>query len=212
MVQCPSCERLQEPRLICADCAAPLVCSIDCFAALGLTRKLQIDSDTLEGCYHDLGRRLHPDRFANAPAKLRDLSLRATALLTRAYRTLRDPVSRGRYWLELNGRKLAENNQQVPPELAAIVFEAQEELSELRAASAPDGVEALPVKNRRAQVRELLDGLGAELEENFGAFDRIDAKPSDELFDQLKRILAATGYLRTLARDIEKAIDRRAAA
>ena len=65
---------------------------------------------------------------------MRDASLRGTALLTRSYRTLRDPVTRGLYWLELNGRSSLENNNRVPPELAELVFEAQEQLAELRAA------------------------------------------------------------------------------
>jgi len=212
MVQCSSCARLQEPRLICSECAGPLACSLDCFAALGLARKLQIDQSRLELAYHDLGRKLHPDRFANAPAKLRDLSLRATALLTRAYRTLREPVHRGLYWLELNGCKLAENNQQVPAELAALVFEAQEELSELRAAPSSHSPEATAVIERQAQVSRMLQGLASELEENFIAFDRVEAEPPDELFNQLRNILSMTSYLTTLARDIAKALDRRVAA
>ncbi|HXR25473.1 MAG TPA: hypothetical protein VN742_08945, partial [Candidatus Binataceae bacterium] len=81
-MQCPSCARLQEPRLICPECKAPLAYNLDCFAALGLPRKLQIDLAMLESSYHNLGRTLHPDRFANASPQVRDASLRATALLT----------------------------------------------------------------------------------------------------------------------------------
>src|SRR3984893_16023434 len=127
MFKCPSCERDQEPRLLCAQCGAPLGAGLDCFAALGVPRKLTLDPAQLEQLYHDLGRRIHPDRFAGKSAKLRDASLRGTALLTRAYRTLRDPVSRGLYWLELNGHKLAENNKRVPAALAEMVFEVQEQ-------------------------------------------------------------------------------------
>src|SRR5512136_1070542 len=110
MVQCPSCARIQEPRIVCSHCGAPIAADVDLFAALSVPRKLQIDLGRLEQAYHDLGRRIHPDRFASSPIALRDSSLRATATLTRAYRTLRDPVSRGLYWLELNGHKLRENN------------------------------------------------------------------------------------------------------
>ena len=104
----------QEPRLLCAECGAPLAAELDCFAALGLPRKLTLDPARLERRYHELSRKIHPDRFASKGPKVRDASLRATALLTRSYRTLRDPVSRGLYWLELNGEKLAENNKRVP--------------------------------------------------------------------------------------------------
>src|ERR1700720_2267163 len=134
MIECLSCGRRQEPSLICAECGAPLAAPLDCFAALGLPRKLTIDLDALERRYHELSRKIHPDRFASKGPKVRDASLRATATLTRAYRTLRDPVSRGLYWLELNGHKLRENNQRVPQELAELVFEVQEQIAGLRAA------------------------------------------------------------------------------
>src|SRR5262249_32717284 len=55
----------------------------------------------------------------------------------RAYRTVRDPIARGRYWLELHGTPLGERNKQVPPALAELVFETQEQLAELRGASDP---------------------------------------------------------------------------
>ncbi len=90
-------------RAFCVLSAAPHGSELDYFAAMGLPRKLLIDPVCLEETYHDLGRRIHPDRFASSPVKLRDASLRATALLTRSYRTLRDPISRGLYWLELAG-------------------------------------------------------------------------------------------------------------
>jgi molecular chaperone HscB len=203
---------LQQPRLRCAECGSPLACNLDCFTALGLSRKLRIDGEALERAYHDLGRQLHPDRFANAPGATRDLSLRSTAQLTRAYRTLRDPVSRGLYWLELNGRRLAENNQQVNPELAAMVFEAQEELSELRAAAGPGAAEVSAVKDRLSSVQGELDQLQARLERSFEAFDGVEAEPSEQLFNELKKTLSEIAYLRTLARDIEKTLDRSAAA
>jgi len=95
MIKCQSCAHVQEPRLLCVECGAPLGAPLDLFAALRLPRKLTLDPAQLEQTYHDLGRRIHPDRFAGSDATLRDLSLRSTALLTRAYRTLRDPVSRG---------------------------------------------------------------------------------------------------------------------
>ncbi len=138
MVECLSCGRRQEPQLICADCGTPLsaAVSLDCFAALGLPRKLSIDLAALERVYHELSRKIHPDRFASRDVAIRDASLRATALLTRAYRTLRDPTARGLYWLELNGEKLAENNKRVPVDLAELVFEVQEQLADMQDAPA----------------------------------------------------------------------------
>src|SRR5260370_1118302 len=84
MVECLSCGRRQEPRLICADCGTPLSAALDSFAALGFPRKLSIDLAALERSYHELSRKIHPDRFASREVAIRDASLRATALLTRS--------------------------------------------------------------------------------------------------------------------------------
>jgi molecular chaperone HscB len=214
MLQCPSCARSQEPRLICSQCGSPLAADLDLFAALGLMRLLQIDIADLESAYHDLGRRIHPDHFASASPEIREASLRATALVTRAFRTLRDPVSRGRYWLELHGYKLAENNQQVPPDLAELVFEVQEQLSELRAsreegeARMREGMIELSAK--RASLQGLLDELYAELVENFAGFDAGGGPDPNHLFAELKVILSQIAYLKTLLRDVDRELNNSA--
>lgn len=216
MVQCPSCARLQEQRLICSDCKAPLASNLDCFAALGLPHKLQIDLARLEHVYHDLGRTLHPDRFASASPKVRDASLRATALLTRSYRTLRDPAARATYWLELHGHKLAENNQGVPPALAGLVFEAQDELAEMRDVAGSGGPESVALREgvqaRQVEVDSLLEESGAQLESIFAALDGAGDSPPADLVARLKATLAEGKYLGTLMRDLRKALDSRTAA
>jgi molecular chaperone HscB len=210
MLQCPSCARRQEPRLLCSRCGAPLAAELDLFAALALPRLLQIDVAELESAYHDLGRRIHPDRFASASPQVRNASLRATALVTRAYRTLRDPVSRGLYWLELHGHKLAENNQ-LPPDLAELVFEVQEQLSELRATREQQGSGAregiIELTAKRASLQGLMDELYAELVENFAGFDGGGGPDPNQLFAELKIILSKIAYLRTLLRDVDRELD-----
>ena len=211
MVRCPSCGRLQEAQLVCAECGAPLASNLDYFAALALPHKLQIDTAKLQETYHQLGRRIHPDRFAASSIKLKDASMRATALLTRAYRTLREPVSRGLYWLELNGRKLSDNNQQVPADLAATVFEVQEQLAELRAARAEDAESAqsmrAEVTAQRDQLREAMSALEHELANNFARWDAANGHDHEALFAELKTTLSKLAYMRTLLRDVEKELD-----
>jgi molecular chaperone HscB len=212
MLQCPSCSRLQEPRLICSHCGSPLpAVELDLFAAVGLPRQLQIGISSLESTYHELGRRIHPDRFASSSSEVRDASLKATALLTRAHRTLRDPVSRGLYWLELHGHKLSENNNQVPPDLAELVFEVQEQLGNLREALEQNKLaardQAVELTVTQARLQGLIDELYAELVENFAAFDGGEGDP-DERFAQLKAVLSKIAYLRTLMRDVTGELER----
>jgi len=215
MIECLSCGRRQEPRLICADCGTPLSASLDSFDALGLPRKLSIDLAALERIYHDLSRKIHPDRFASRDARIRDASLRATAMLTRSYRTLRDPTQRGLYWLELIGEKLSENNKRVPAELAELVFEVQEQLASMRDASADSGLVA-DVEKRRGELQATMDETVAELERNFNRWDRvlpgIPEKDLKMLTTELKAILSKIAYLRTLIRDVDRALENSKAA
>ena len=193
---------------MCSECGTPIAAELDYFAALGIPRRLTLDPRQLENLYHDLGRRLHPDRFAGSAAAIRNASLSATALLTRAFRTLRDPVSRGLYWLELQGEKLASDNQKVPPELAEMIFDVQETLAELRSAH---GGDAAAVRDQiaasKAQVQASIGESLADLERNFARWDASVNHDAD-LIVQLKAILSRIAYLRTLSRDIERALEQ----
>jgi molecular chaperone HscB len=183
---------------------------------MGLPRRLTISGAALERTYHDLGRKIHPDRFAQSSVALRSASMRATAVLTRAYRVLRDPISRGLYWLELHGHKLSENNQNVPPELAELVFETQEQLAEMRAARENNDREAesiaAEVAGRRDQLEAAIDSMNAELAGNFAAFDSDDGSKREALFAELKAILSKIAYMRTLLRDVGRALETAKAA
>ena len=208
MIKCPSCAAQIAPQLVCSQCGAPLPHDLDCFAALGIPRSLTIDPGQLETAYHELSRKVHPDRFATKSAALRDWSLRATSLLTRAYRTLRDPVGRGLYWLELNGDKLSDNNNRVPPDLAELVFEVQEQLEELP--RNPSCESRREIESRRLALQSTLNDANARLAENFGKWNggRTDRKA---LTDELKSVLSRIAYLRTLIRDVDRALEETSA-
>jgi molecular chaperone HscB len=210
MIECPSCGRRQGPRLICENCGAPLGAEVDRFAALALPRKLVLDSAALERVYHDLSRKIHPDRFAQGSARVRDASLRSTALLTRSYRTLRDPITRGLYWLELQGEKLADNNNTVPPDLAELVFEVQDELSELRDAGSDLPRLRERTSARRAELETAIQGLQGDLARNFERWDA--GGDARQLAAELKTVLSKIAYLRTLIRDVDRELENLKAA
>jgi molecular chaperone HscB len=192
--------------LVCARCAAvqPLAPEGDLFAVLGLPRRLEVDASELEDRYHAASRAVHPDRFQTAGPEERDLSLRASAMVNRAYRTLRDPIARGRYWLELHGRRLGEGGPQVPAAIAAEVFETQEKLEELRSAGSNAGAETLrtEVKGLRDGLEARIAGLRAEIEERY----RTPGGDGSSGLDELARRLEEVAYLRTLLGDVEETI------
>jgi molecular chaperone HscB len=203
--QCWRCEAHVGPVLVCPQCEAPqpVPPGADLFALLGLPRHLTVDRDDLERRWHAASRALHPDRHQTAGARDRELSLAASAAINEAHRTLRDPIARGRYWLELHGNPLGERNNQVPPALAAFVFETQEELEALRESPRESAVRAR-VEGVRRDVAEKVQALQSSLVERYGAW--ADAE-SPATLDELKRGLSEIAYLGTLLDDVETALE-----
>src|SRR5512140_136966 len=101
----------------------------DYFSYLGLPRKLQITLDDLEQRFRALSRQFHPDYYYNATAAERRASLERSSYLNDAYRTLRDPVHRVEYLLNLEGfapRGPEQASKQVPAALLEEVFALNE--------------------------------------------------------------------------------------
>jgi len=118
---------------------------LDYFAILGLPRRLNIDSAELERRFRGLSRECHPDYFVHASAPERRASVERSSHLNDAYRTLKHPISRIEYLLELEGFPLkppvtkdAKDASapaappRVPPALLEQVFALNEELDAAR--------------------------------------------------------------------------------
>jgi molecular chaperone HscB len=206
--ECWHCSGRTGLGLVCLHCEAPqpLPLAADLFSVLGLPRRLVVDRAALEERYHAASRVVHPDRHQAAAERNRELSLVASAAVNRAYRTLRDPVARGRYWLELHGAPLGERNNQVPPALASFVFDTQEQLEELRDGAGGDARRA--VEDVRVELDGRVRGLVAELEDHYAAWDASEAA-SAAVLDELKRRLSEIAYLTTLQEDVEQALEER---
>lgn len=226
-IRCWRCQSEIPVTVFCPRCEAiqPLPAHIDYFRVLGVERNLALDEATLSTHYYDLSRRLHPDLYQTATAQEQQASLNNSALVNRAYRTLRDPAQRGVYWLELHGEKLSTNNNRVPPQLASLVFSVQEQLEELRDARRA-GKEAevgsalaeiqTQLKERRAMMQAALVQNFSQWQDQKGESSSLpagggqDASPLTDtpaLLAGLKSVLSEIAYLRTLLRDVEKEND-----
>jgi len=99
------------------------------FELFGLSPSYGLDKEVLERSYRELQARVHPDRFAHAGDAERRASLQWTTRVNEAYRTLKDPVQRGKHVLELHGVDVAfETNTQMPTEFLMQQLELREEL------------------------------------------------------------------------------------
>lgn len=187
----------------------------DYFSFLGLPRKLQIDAATLEQNFRALSRQFHPDYFYNASPVERRASLERSSYLNDAYRTLKQPITRIEYLLELEGLGTAgpsESTKQVPPALLEEVFALNEELDEIREARA-DGAPADAVKTRLEQARQPIEAKRAahekQLQELSSQWDASLGPQSSEV--QRREVLAALrermlerNYINNLLAGIER--------
>ena len=125
-----------------------------------------VDVNTLTERYRQLQRSVHPDNFADASDRDRRMSVQQASLINEAYQTLKDPLKRARYLLQLAGVEMDdESNTVMDTEFLMRQMELREELADVRGASDP--LAALDAFNReinsrlkhmRAELGELFDG------------------------------------------------------
>jgi molecular chaperone HscB len=73
------------------------------FELFGLPARFAVDAAALEARYHELQREVHPDRFAAAPDAERRVSMQLATRVNEAYQTLKSPLERAVYILQLRG-------------------------------------------------------------------------------------------------------------
>ncbi len=215
VTSCWNCRAAVTGAHFCASCGKvqPLPAGASYFAFFGLPQKLTIEPASLEGQFHMLSWKLHPDNFVRAGELERTLSLQRSSQLNDAYRTLRDPIARVEYLLEhLGVRKEGTTKQQAPPELLEEVFELNESLDELRDARAAGGdVAALQGRLEVAQqnFQEDLDDLDTDLAALGRDWDAAvdfggeDAKKT-ALLARMNEVLNRRAYIRNLVAGVQK--------
>ena len=135
------------------------------FELFGLAPAYLLEVQALEKAYRDIQSRVHPDRFANAGDAERRASLQWTTRVNEAYRTLKDPVQRGKHVLELHGVDVAfETNTQMPTDFLLQQLELREELE-----SALDAKDAARLDRLRAGLRGQQQALEREIGEAIDA-------------------------------------------
>lgn len=162
------------------------------FQLFGLPAGFEVDGEALALRYRDLQRAVHPDRFAGASDRERLLSVQQASLINEAFQTLKDPLARARYLLQLNGIELSDTDTAMEPMFLMEQMELREALDEVRAAADPFA--ALNAVRDRAEQRER--GLMADLADLFGgAPETLQAAP--ELVRKLQ-------FMRKLLQEVDE--------
>ncbi|MDH3218983.1 MAG: Fe-S protein assembly co-chaperone HscB [Gammaproteobacteria bacterium] len=155
------------------------------FELFGLSPVFDIDL----ACLHDAQRRLqasyHPDRFVGSTDQDKRLSVQMASRVNQAYETLRDPVKRSRYLLEINGARLPDDSETTSDTTFLMEqIELREELESCRHAE-----DALDRCDRiEARLARRADELAGEFVDCFEAKAFEDALESSRKMQFIQRI------------------------
>jgi molecular chaperone HscB len=199
---CPQCTRI-----------LPLGRPLDYFRFLGLPRKLNVPAADLERRFRELSRQFHPDFFYNATPAERRASLERSSYLNDAYRTIKEPIGRVEYLLQLEGLAAGtpqEASKQVPPALLEEVFALNEELDEIRSLRAGQPADAdlrsrldrarLPIERKRAEHEAQLQDLSAR----WDALPDANEAGRRAVLEALRERMLERSYINNLLAGIEK--------
>jgi len=202
---------------------------MDYFSFFGLPRKLNLDTAWLEKEFYRLSRKLHPDVYARASADEQSWSLQRSSSLNDAYRTLKDPVARTEYLLQLEGVQLEEQSrtatdkaratgeqkqQVVPPDLLEEVFELNIQLEEMRMSKKlgeeEEGI-VRDLQTAKARFEGMLNQSTDELKRLWNDWDLvIELNAQDPkrvaVRDKMVELLNRRNYIRNLVRDVNEAL------
>ena len=137
----------------------------DFYELFGLHRRFRIDEAALELAYHDLQGRVHPDRYAHLPDSEKRLSMQWATQVNEGFRTLRKPLSRATYLLELMGIDAGlHTNTAMSPTFLMEQMEWREAVEEARAAGESEELAQLHTRLRQ-HSREVFDELARQCDD-----------------------------------------------
>ena len=178
------------------------------FSLLGLPVSFIIDKQTLNNNYHELQRSVHPDKFANASAQQRRLSVQKAAQINDALQTLKNPTQRSIYLLSLYGIELGDNNNSIEPAFLMQQMELRESLSQVNDKADPltelDSIMA-KVKSLIKQTINTLDDVFASLFQEQKVQDQKVQQEQDAL---LKKATSETLKMQFLNRLQEECLNK----
>lgn len=166
----------------------------DFFGLFGLPRAFAIDEAKLDQAWHELQARVHPDRHAHLSDAEKRASMQWATRVNEGYRTLRKPLPRAQYLLELAGVDAGlETNTAMSPAFLMEQMEWREAVEEARQAGDVDALESLHLR-LRAHAKEVMAGLGEDLD---------DKTDFDAAADTVRRLM----FIEKLQHEIDDALE-----
>jgi len=167
------------------------------FELFELPVSYDVDLNQIQQHYMALQKQVHPDKFASGSDQEKRLSMQQTSWINEAQATLKDPVLRANYLLQLKG---ADNDQGSETTMDAAFLmqqlEMRERLENIKNETDPLSVLDSMAKEIRLSAKTMMAGFTSSYEEN--QFD--DAR---EWIRKLQFLKKATTEINALTADIE---------
>lgn len=215
---CWHCQSEVTGEYFCDRCVKvqPLSKESDYFTCFGLPRLLTIDPQALETKFYELSRTFHPDFFQRKTDAEQAISLDNSALLNTAYRTLKDPIRRAEYLVQLEAGSVKDIRTSPPADLFEEILELQEDLDEFRTASSDDQIserDRLRTKlmDKHEHLEQRQQAMESDLLSLFTKWDRLQMQDDHDqalraeknaTLKQMREILSNRTYLRNIANDL----------
>lgn len=185
-----------EPRVVVTTFTLDF--SADYFALFGLARAQGIDAAALETRFRDIQAQVHPDKHTQGSDANQRLAMQWATRVNEAYQTLKSPLARARYLLQLQGHDAqVESNTSMPMEFLVAQMELREAVAEARVGADDTALDGLrrtlvaEMKGEYQRLQELIDtrqdfAVAAELVRQL----MFQEKLLHEIDDALEAVLA----------------------
>ena len=213
---CWHCQSEVSGEYFCERCVKvqPVSKEADYFTCLGFPRRLTIDPQKLEAKFYELSRAFHPDFYQNKSETEQAISLSNAATLNTAYRTLRDPLQRAEYLLDLEAGAVKEIRTSPPADLFEEILELQETLEEYRASDhSSETGQRLRAQLQKEQhtLEQRKHEMETQLQQLFVEWDALQDRGEatsdtraqrDRLLKHMRETLSNRTYVRNIVNDL----------
>jgi molecular chaperone HscB len=213
---CWHCQSEVSGEYFCERCVKvqPVSKETDYFTCFGFPRRLTIDPKKLEVKFYELSRAFHPDFYQNKTETEQAISLSNAATLNSAYRTLRDPIQRAEYLLDLEAGAVKEIRTSPPADLFEEILGLQEMLDEYRESDrASEAGRSLRARlhTERTALEQRQRDMDTQLQQLFAEWDTLQdrGEANDQtrserggILKRMRDLLSNRTYVKNIVNDL----------
>jgi len=153
------------------------------FELFQLPVSFEVDLNTLAERYRKLQSSIHPDKYATASDLERRLSVQQSARINDAFQTMKNPLRRARYLLQLNGIDVdAETDSRMDPQFLMQQMDLREALEFVKNSANP----ARDLITINTDIESTIAGIIHELKEIFDSGTALDLQSARDCVRRLQ--------------------------